>query len=98
MNPISRSGAIPIRDEIDVPQEKRDELMTAAKGFEAVFINQMVNAMRQSVQKSGFIPESQGERIYNAMLDQEYSQKLADSEQIGLSHMIYEHLLRAAQR
>lgn len=86
------------RTEVELPKEKREEIMAAAKGFEAIFIGQMVNAMRQTVSKGGLIPESQGEKVYQSMLDSEYSQKLADTEQIGLSHMIYEHLLRAASR
>lgn len=86
------------RQEIELPKEKREEVMNAAKGFEAIFIGQMVNAMRQTVQKGGMIPESQSEKVFQSMLDVEYSQKLADTEQIGLSHLIYEHLLRAASR
>jgi peptidoglycan hydrolase FlgJ len=86
------------RSEMELPKEKREELMNAAKGFEAIFINQMVNAMRQTVNKGGIIPESQAEKVYQSMLDAEYAQKLADTEQIGLSHMIYDHLLRAASR
>lgn len=98
MNDIQNPGIPPIRAEIDIGGEKRTELMQAAKSFEAVFVNQMVNAMRQTVQKGGMLPESQAEKIYQGMLDSEYSQQLADTEQIGLSHMIYEHLLRAASR
>lgn len=98
MNDIQNPGVPPIRAEIDIGNEKRTELMQAAKSFEAVFVGQMVNAMRQTVQKGGMIPESQAEKVYQSMLDSEYSQQLADTEQIGLSHMIYEHLLRAASR
>ncbi|MBY0371885.1 rod-binding protein, partial [bacterium] len=36
----------------------------------------------------------QGERIYQSMLDSEHAGKIAESNQLGLSNLIYEHLLR----
>ncbi len=77
--------------------EDRDKLKSLSRQFESVLLNQMVGAMTKSVShEDGFIPESHAEKVYRSMLDSEYAQKLADTEQIGLSHMIYEHLLRTA--
>lgn len=75
-----------------------DPLKEVAKNFEAVFLTQMINSMRQTVQKGGLVPESQAERVYQSMLDQQYAQQMADTEQIGFSHLIHEHLLRASSR
>ncbi len=66
-----------------------------SRQYEAMFINQLVTAMRNTVTKGGLIPESQGEKVYQSMLDSEYSQKMADSGQLGLSKMIYDQLLRS---
>jgi Rod binding domain-containing protein len=56
----------------------------------------MVQAMRSTVTQQGIIPQSQGEKIYRSMLDSEYSQKMADTEQLGLGRIIYDQLLRKA--
>lgn len=65
-----------------------------AQQFESIFINQMVGAMRKTVSKDSFVPESHAEKVYQGMLDSEYSQRMAESGQFGLSQLIYEHLLR----
>lgn len=79
---------------IESQREKHPEIRQVAKQFEGLFINQMVAAMRKTVVKGGIVPESNAERIYQSMLDNHYSEKMADTEQLGLSQMIYDHLLR----
>ena len=72
---------------------KDPALEAVAHKFEAVFINQMVTEMRKTVTRSGLIPEGPGEKVYQAMLDSDYSEKMANSDQIGLSNMIYKQLV-----
>lgn len=73
----------------------RDEkLMEMARKFEALFVHQMVSVMQKSVNRGGLVPESHAEKVYRGMLDMEHSQQIAESEQIGLSRLIYDHLLR----
>lgn len=82
-----------------VPPEQKPPvnpgLRKVSKQFEAVFIGQLVNAMRQTVPREGFIKQSQAERVFQGMLDQEYAQRISDSEQLGLSDLVYRHLLQA---
>lgn len=78
-----------------VSDGEKAKIKQSAKNFEALFINEMVNEMRKTVHRSGLVPESQGEQIYQSMLDSQYAQKMADSEQIGLSKILYEQLLRS---
>lgn len=78
------------------PTENK-ELKKVAKQFEAVFINQMIGAMRKTVTPGGLIPESNAERVFKGMLDSETSERMADTEQFGLSQIVYEHLLRTSQ-
>ncbi len=85
-----------VEDDSRLSPEEKEKLRTVAKQFEAVFVNQMVGAMRKTVQPNGLIPQSQGERIYQGMLDTEHADKLAESNQFGLSELIYEHLLRSS--
>ncbi|MFM8314971.1 MAG: rod-binding protein [Deltaproteobacteria bacterium] len=90
-NPI----AVRVSSQSGEPQkEKHPEIRQVAKQFEGLFINQMVSAMRKTVVKGGLVPESNAERIYQSMIDSHYSEKMADTEQLGLSQMIYDHLLR----
>lgn len=86
----------PRTEDSSLSAEQREKLQEVAQQFEAVFINQMVGAMRKSVQNGGLIPESQGEKVYKSMLDNEYAAKMAESRQFGLSDLIYEHLLRSS--
>lgn len=70
-------------------------LRKVSQQFEGMFVNHLVTAMRKTVTKGGFVPESHAERVYQGMLDSEYSQRMAETNQTGLSQLIYEHLLRA---
>jgi peptidoglycan hydrolase FlgJ len=88
------TGSPPVADTSNVSDEEKAALQKVSEGFEAIFVNQMVGEMRKTVEKGGLVPESQAERIYSAMLDQEFSSQIASSQQIGLSKMIYDHLLR----
>lgn len=75
----------------------RDPIMEVSRQFESVFVNQLIGAMRSTVIKDGYVPESHAEKIYQALLDQEYSNRIADAEQIGLSRVIYEQLVRQSK-
>ena len=57
-------------------EEKRESLRHAAKEFEAIFVNQMISAMRKTVSDGGLMRKNQGEKIFESMLDQEWSKKL----------------------
>jgi flagellar protein FlgJ len=78
----------------DAPSAQDVKLKKLSKQFEAIFVNQLVSAMRKTVTHDGFVPESQAERVYKSMLDSEYSGKISDSNQLGLSNMVYEQLKR----
>lgn len=75
-------------------KEEEEAIRNVAKGFESVFVNQLMGAMRKTVVRGGLVPESNAERTYQAMLDQEYSQKVSESGQLGIAQMVYDHLLR----
>ena len=82
------------------PQEarekiKNDKLMKLSRQFESMFVNQMVTAMRKTVVKQGLVQESHAEKVYQSMLDSSHSEQISQSEQLGLSRMIYDQLLRS---
>ncbi len=63
-----------------------------AREFESVFSSMMFKAMRSSVMRSGFIPQSTGEQIYTEMLDKEYASLLAKNASLGISDLILREL------
>jgi Rod binding domain-containing protein len=84
----------PIETHPATAEKKNPAVQKVAQQYEALFVNQLVTAMRKTVSKGGFVPESNAERVYQSMLDSEYAQKMAETEQLGLSKLIYDHLLR----
>ena len=74
-------------------EEQRTALRQAARQFEAVFINQMISAMRKTVGEGGLIDKSNGQDIFEGMLDEEWSKKLANkSGPNSLSEILYRQL------
>ncbi len=73
---------------------EEESLRKVSQSFESLLVNQMVGEMRKTISRASLVPQSQSEKIFQGMLDNEYSQKISQSEQIGLSKMIYDHLLR----
>ena len=68
------------------------KLREAASDFEAIFAQQMLKSMREATLKSDLIKVSEGERVFQEMLDQHRSEQLADSGSLGLGEMIYKQL------
>lgn len=64
-----------------------------AEMYEKQFLREMTKAMRSTVQESGLVKVSQGEKIFREQLDNEYVEKWGDKGGIGLADMIYDQLL-----
>jgi flagellar protein FlgJ len=75
-------------------QEREDaQLKKACQDVEAIFIQQMFKRMRATVPKSGLIPESMATKIYEEMLDAEYSKVIAESpHNFGIAEILYQQL------
>jgi flagellar protein FlgJ len=69
--------------------DKSSELYKACLDFEAIFIKQMLNVMRKSVQKEGLLDGGLSEDIFEDMLYDEYAQKMAQTAQFGLAETMY---------
>ena len=75
---------------------KREDLRQAAKEFESIFLYQMVAAMRKTVGEGGLIDKGQGEKVFEGLLDEEWSKKLAgQSGDRGLAEAVYQQLSRS---
>ena len=73
----------------------REGLRAASKEFEAIFVYQMISAMRQTIGENSMMPKSNGEEIFEGMLDEEWSKKLAGTNGPGgLAEILYRQLSR----
>jgi flagellar protein FlgJ len=75
------------------PIDKNSKLYKASQEFEALFIKQMLDVMRKTIHKEddllgGWI----GQDVYEDMLYDEYSKKMAATGQFGIADMIYKQL------
>jgi Rod binding domain-containing protein len=82
------TGPVVGRSQID----KSSKLYKVSREFEAIFIKQMLNVMRKSINKTGLLDGGMAEEIFEDMLYDEYAQKMAESGSFGIADMIYSQL------
>jgi flagellar protein FlgJ len=68
------------------------KLQKACSELESLFIYQLFQEMRKTVNKSGFIDEGSSGEMVTSMLDMELSKELAAQKGFGLAAVIYEQL------
>lgn len=68
------------------------KLLNACQEFEAVFIKQMLDAMRQTVPQKGILDGGIAQNIYKDMLYQQYADKMAKTANLGLARVLYNQL------
>ncbi len=66
-------------------------LFSAAKQFEAVFLNMMLKSMRDATPQDGMFDSDQT-KMFTSMLDQQLSQSIGGSKGIGLAEMMVKQL------
>ena len=75
------------------------DIRNAAQEMESHFINQMFQAMRRTVpEPQGIFAESNAQRIWQEMLDEETAKNLSRAGGMGIADAIYEQLTRVAVR
>ena len=67
-------------------------LKEACKEFETILLEQMLNSMRKTVNKSGLMQGGMAEDIFEDMLYEKYARKMSDSANLGLADMLYRQL------
>ncbi|MCL1995814.1 MAG: rod-binding protein [Defluviitaleaceae bacterium] len=81
-----------------IAQGNSAEIRNAAIEMESFFINQMFQAMRRTVPEGeGMFEQSNAQRIWQEMLDEETSINLARAGGLGLADVLYEQLTRAVR-
>lgn len=77
------------RVEID-PAKRDEELKKACHEFESVFTYQLLKSMRKTIEKCDLFHGGESEEIYESLLDQELSKKLAGSGRSSLASLLYQ--------
>src|SRR6056297_1958186 len=73
---------------------EKDRLKEICSDFQAIFVKQMLDSMRKTVNKSGLLEGGQAEEIFEDMLYDEYAQSISKNGDIGLDDMLYKQLSR----
>jgi len=77
----------------EAAMSQRDkELKEACKGFEAMFLSMMYKQMRATVPENKLFGESNGQKIFMDMRDNELMKTVADSGGLGLADLMYRQL------
>lgn len=71
------------------------QIQKVSKDFEAIFLQMMLKEMRNSVQKSGMMGDSQATDMFQSMQDEQISRQLASAGGIGIGSMVYGQLQKA---
>jgi hypothetical protein len=73
------------------------ELKKVAQDFEAIFMRMLFKQMRNTVEKSGFLGNSQTMEFFENMKDEQTADQLAKAGGIGIGKVIYEKLRQATE-
>jgi Rod binding domain-containing protein len=76
------------------PPDNNTQLKRLADELESVFLNQLFQAMRQSVPDGGLGDSSPGEEMFTAMLDEQLAKEAAFKWERGLGEQLYRQLSR----
>lgn len=74
-------------------EDKDDaKLKNACRDFEAMFVNNLLKAMRKTVVKSGLFGDQQEEEMFQEMMDAEVSKSISRTNSVGIADMLYRQL------
>ncbi len=80
------------RPQVPSLQKADPELVKAAQGMEAMFLDYLMNVMRQSVPESDLDLENSATKIYRSMLDSHLAETASHVGGVGLSDLIVEYM------
>lgn len=69
------------------------ELRALANQFEAIFVNQLMKSMRETLPKEGMLSSFSGD-MYESMFDQEVAGQVSKGKGMGLADVLYTQLSR----
>lgn len=87
-----------LQSEIDLAEvdksnaDRAAKLEKACQGFEAIFINTLLQEMRKTVPDDGLLPTSNAARTWQQLFDNQLAETLASRQEMGVAKMLYQQL------
>ena len=79
----------------DIAKSSGNEALHKACGdFEAIFIKQMLDSMKDTINGTAFSEGGFGKEIYEDMLYTEYADKIAKTAHLGIAEMLYKQMTK----
>ncbi len=69
-------------------------LYSACQDFESLFIKQMLDSMKKTLNGAVVDGVGFGKEIYEDMLYNEYAQKIAKTARLGIAEMLYKQMIK----
>ncbi len=87
------SGATNISSmERELKNTNDEKVKQACSDFEAIFIKQMLDSMRKTVDKTSLLGGGMAEEIFEDMIYDEYAKKMSKTGDFGIKDMLYRQL------
>ena len=90
----SSSSIVAETRSLNEPIDKNDQLYQLCLELETFLVKNLLNGMRNTVQKSGLIEESFAGKMYEDMLYNEYAKDFTKNASFGLAEQAYRQLKR----
>lgn len=78
------------------PRDDDAALRRAAREMEAIFVQQLLKAMRETVPEGGLVERSQGEELFTGLMDERIAADTSAQWKRGLGDAIYRALRHRA--
>lgn len=88
--PILMTGSKPSLEPRQVDERKLEKVCLE---FEAIFINQMLKAMRKTIPKTNFFKKESGRELFESLFDSEISKIVSQKGGFGLGKILYKKMI-----
>ncbi len=78
--------------ERELKNSNDEKVRQACSDFEAIFIKQMLDSMRKTVEKTSLLGGGMAEDIFEDMIYDEYAKKMSKTGDFGIKDMLYRQL------
>jgi flagellar protein FlgJ len=88
------ASAKTVSNSANAPIDKTDKLYELCLELETYIVKNLINGMRNTVQKSGLVDDSFAGKMYEDMLYDEYAKDFTKNANFGLAEQAYRQLSR----
>lgn len=71
------------------------QLRKVSRDFESIFLSYMMKTMKEAIPKNDFLGQSEGEKIFTEMKDDELAKGMAKAGGIGLGKLLEQQLIHS---